>query len=76
MGEKTRTESSLHPETMYLPFLGKCRERHWTLGRAMRNAGVSVFVFQTMISPPEQVPNIYEYPLRKAMELILVEQQV
>ena len=76
LGEKTRTESSLHPETMYLPFLGKCRERHCSLGKAMRSAGASVFVFHTMISPPEQVPNISEYPLRKATELILVEQQV
>jgi hypothetical protein len=76
LGEKIRTQSSFHPETIYFPFLGKCRERQISLGREMLRAGARVFVFQMIISPPELVPKISEKPLRKAIELILVEQHV
>jgi hypothetical protein len=58
LGENMRMQSSLHPDTMYFPFLGKCRERQTAFSTRMRRAGAKLLFFQIITSPPELVPKI------------------
>lgn len=55
-----RILSSLQPDTIYFPFLGKCKEIHTTFASDILKAGAKVFVFHIVISPPEHVPKISE----------------
>lgn len=65
--------SSLQPDKIYLPFLGKFKLKQVIFAIEILKMGAKVFVFQTITSDPEQVPKIYEKPFKKQSAFIFVE---
>jgi hypothetical protein len=65
--------SSLQPDKMYFPFLGKFILRHVTFAIEILRIGANVFAFQMITSDPEHVPKIYEKSFKKQSAFIFFE---